>query len=364
MTAPDQPLHRTPLHQTLRELVDIPSVTGNEGRICTAIAERLMPTWGLDGVARIGNALVVGRRRGRPLVSLYGHIDTVPEQANGVAVIDGDTMHGLGTTDMKGGVAVMIHLLEDPAVADGPFDVVGVFFDKEEGPAHENGLEQVLDRVPWLEESELAVVLEPTGLALELGCSGALNADVTFRGVAAHSARPWLGENAITKAGAWLATLHGRPPELVIIDGLEFREVFSVTRAAGGVANNVIPASFTLNLNYRFPPIYTLAEAEVRLREVTASADEVAITDRAPAGSVPEAAPLVDALRGVLDTDVAGKQGWTDVARLTARGVPAVNYGPGDPALAHRSDERVSLTNVDRAFDRLRAFLMRSGPTG
>ena len=353
----------TALRETLVELVDTPSVTGNEGRICTAIAERLMATWELDGVVRVGNSLVVGRRTGRPLVTLYGHIDTVPEQGNGAARIGGDRMHGLGTTDMKGGVAVMIHLLEDPAVLAGPYDVVGVFYDKEEGPAHENGLEQVLERVPWLEEAALAVILEPTDLALELGCNGAMNADVVFRGVAAHSARPWLGENAVTKAGAWLAALHQREPEVVTVGGLEFREVFSVTTASGGIANNVIPSEFTVNLNYRFPPVYGLDEAEQRLRQVAEAADEITVTDRAAAGTVAAGVAIVDLLGETLHAPVAAKQGWTDVARLTARGVPAVNYGPGDAALAHRADESVSLANVDVAFDRLRTFLSGAAAT-
>jgi succinyl-diaminopimelate desuccinylase len=346
-----------PLHHTLTELVDTRSPTGQEGRICTAIAERLMSTWHLEGVVRVGNSLVVGLRTGRPLVSLYGHIDTVPEQGNGAARIDGDVMYGLGTTDMKAGLAVMMHLLEDPDVRNGPYDLVGVFYDKEEGPADENGLEEVLDRVPWLTSSALAVVMEPTANQLELGCNGAINADVVFRGKAAHSARPWLGENAITKAGPWLAELHARPPTAVILHGLEYREVFSVTRAVGGIANNVLPASFTANLNYRFPPIYTLEQAEARLRDVAGVADEVIIKDRAPAGTIPEGNPLLAALEAALETELAAKQGWTDVARLTTHGIPAVNYGPGVPDLAHQEGEHVPLANLDESFTKLKGFL-------
>lgn len=345
------------LHDTLAEIVGIPSVTGSEGRLCTAIAERMMPTWTLDGVSRIGNSLLVGRMTGRSLITLYGHIDTVPVQGNAEVRIEDGRMFGVGTTDMKAGVAVMMHLLEDPAVIGGPYDVVGVFYDKEEGAAHENGLDDVLLRAPWLEKSDLAIVLEPTDLKLELGCNGLLNADVVFTGQAAHSARPWMGENAVTKAGAWLQELHERPPSVVEIHGLEYREVFSVTRAHGGIANNVIPAEFRVNLNHRFPPIYTLDEAEARLREVAAPADEVLITDRAPAGAVPEGNVHLARLERVLATATAAKQGWTDVARLTEHGVPAVNYGPGDPALAHKENESVVLANLDVAFDRLRVFL-------
>ncbi len=347
----------TPLEETLATLVDIPSETGQEGRICTAIAERMLPTYELIGVRRIGNSLVVGRRGGRPLVTMYGHLDTVPEQGNGTARIEGPLMHGLGTTDMKGGLAVMIHLLEDKAVQMGPFDVIGVFYDMEEGPADDNGLEEVLLRNPWLVESQLGVVMEPTDLKLELGCNGAMNADVVFTGKAAHSARPWMGENAITKAGAWLDRLHAMAPELVVLHGLEYREVFSVTKASGGIANNVLPAAFTLNLNYRFPPIYDLQQAESRLLEVAAGADEIRIKDKAPAGKIPEGNELLERLEGLVGGDIAAKQGWTDVARLSAHGIPAVNYGPGQPLLAHQAEESIPLANLATAYDTMYEFL-------
>ena len=347
-----------PVHETLQWLVNIPSVTGNEGRIATAIAERLLPTWSLASVARIGNSLVVGEPSGRPMIVMYGHTDTVPEQGNATARIAGDRMYGLGTSDMKAGVAVMIHLLEDETIRDGPFDVIGVFYDKEEGPAAENGLEEVLDRVDWLAAAKLAIVMEPTDLQLELGCNGVLNADVIFRGKSAHSARPWLGENAVTKAGEWLAELHAMEPKLVVIDGLEYREVFSVTRAGGGIANNVLPAEFVINLNYRFPPIYDLDEAEARLPAVAGAADDVRVKDRAPAGAIPEGSPLLARLEELVGGDTVAKQGWTDVARLTAHGIPAVNFGPGQPLLAHQANESVPLANIDRAYEVMRSFLV------
>ena len=346
-----------PVHKTLEWLVNIPSVTGNEGRIATAIAERLLPTWTLTSVARIGNSLVVGEPSGRPMIVMYGHTDTVPEQGNGTARVEGDRMYGLGTSDMKAGVAVMIHLLEDEAIRNGPFDVVGVFYDKEEGPSAENGLEEVLDRVDWLAAAKLAIVMEPTDLQLELGCNGVLNADIIFRGKSAHSARPWLGENAVTKAGEWLAELHAREPKLVVIEGLEYREVFSVTRASGGIANNIIPPEFVINLNHRFPPLYDLAEAESRLRTVAAAADEIVIKDRAPAGIVPEGNELALELQRITGAERAAKQGWTDVARLSERGIPAVNYGPGEVAQAHQVGENVPLRYLDEALAALGEFL-------
>lgn len=348
----------TELAATLEWLVNIRSVTGSEGRLATAISERLLPIWTLTGVQRFGNSLVVGQRTERPIISLFGHLDTVPEQnGNGVARIEDGRMYGLGTSDMKAGLAVMIHLLEDEGVRTGEYDVVGVFYDREEGPVDENGLEEVLERAPWLVQSEIAVVMEPTDLKLELGCNGTMNADVVFRGKAAHSARPWLGDNAVTKAGAWLADLHAREPRKETIAGLEYREVFTITRADGGIANNIVPAEFRLNLNYRFPPSLTIEDAGRRLREIAAPADEVVIRDAAPAGDVPEGNKHLLRFESLLGGERRSKQGWTDVARLTALGIPAVNYGPGDPSLAHQADESVPLANLDVAFRVLRYFL-------
>jgi succinyl-diaminopimelate desuccinylase len=232
-----------------------------------------------------------------------------------------------------------------------------VFYDKEEGPAHENGLEDVLDAVPWLGVAEFAVVLEPTDLQLELGCQGAMNATVSFDGVAAHSARPWLGENAISKAVPWLADLAAMEPAEVLVKGLRFLETFNVTMARGGVARNVIPGRFDLNLNYRFPPDRTLEQAEARLREVASAADEVEIVDRAPPAPIPEGNPHLDRLAAVSGAVRNGKQAWTDVARLAARGIPAVNYGPGETAEAHRATESVAAGSLDTAFEALRRFL-------
>ncbi|MEA2023231.1 MAG: succinyl-diaminopimelate desuccinylase [Actinomycetota bacterium] len=342
------------LADTLVELINIPSVIGDEEEITTAIEFRLAAA---QPVNRLGNALVVGVPTGRPIVALYGHTDTVPEQDNATASVHGHRIYGLGASDMKAGLAVMIHLLETREIIDGPYDVVGVFYDKEEGPSAENGLEDVLNAVPWLDDAEFSIVLEPTDLNLELGCNGAMNADIVFNGHAAHSARPWLGENAVTKAGAWLAEMHDRRPEPVEIAGLEYREVFSVTKASGGIANNVLPARFTLNLNYRFPPIYDLDEAEARLREVASAADEVLITDRASAGTIPEGNPHLARLEELVGGAKTAKQGWTDVARLTGRGIPAVNYGPGEVAQAHQVTESVPTENLEIVFDVLHRFL-------
>ncbi len=345
------------LVETLTTLVDIRSVVGDEGRLCTALATRLLPSWGQQHVQRVGNSLVVGQRTGRPMLLLVGHIDTVPEQGQSEAHLADGRLHGLGASDMKAGISIMVHLLEDPAVRMGPYDVVGVFYDKEEGPADENGLEPVLQDMDWLSEAQFAVVLEPTDLEVQLGCLGVINATIRFLGRSAHSARPWLGENAVTKAGAWLDALHRMEPRPVTVAGLEFKEVFSVTGASGGVARNVVPPSFDVDLNYRFPPGYSLEEAEQRLRGVAADGDELVIVDRAPAAPIPDDNVHLDRLLAVTGAARTSKQAWTDVARLAAHGIPAVNYGPGETAQAHQVDESVPVANLDIGFQALRSFL-------
>lgn len=348
------------LADTLAWLVDIPSVTGEEGPLCDALAGRLSGACPGGEVRRRGNSLVAGPRTGRPLVLLVGHIDTVPAQGQGPARMEGGRLWGLGASDMKSGAAVMVHLLEDPAVRNGPYDVVGVFYDAEEGPFDQNGLGPVLEGFPWLAEACFAVVMEPTDLELQLGCQGVVNASVRFEGKAAHSARPWLGENAVTKAGAWLAGLHGRAPDPLETGGLTFYEVFSVTRAGGGVAHNVIPASFELNLNYRFAPHRSRAAVLSRLAEITEGADTVEIREVVDGAPVPEGNPFLERLTQISKAPVTPKQAWTDVARLAAHGIPAVNYGPGETAQAHQAEESVPLANLGVAHEAVRRFLIEA----
>lgn len=342
------------LADTTAWLVDIPSVTGDEVAIVEAIAGRLA---GMDE-HRLGRSLIVGRPTGAPMILLVGHLDTVPSQGQGPARVEDGVLHGLGAADMKGGLAVMIHLLEDPEVVAGPYSVVGVFYDAEEGPMDRNGLGPLLEEIPWLTEAEFAVVLEPSDGQIQVGCNGSINATVSFTGKSAHSARPWWGENAITKAGEWLAAMHRREPELHSIDGLEYREVMSVTTASGGIARNVIPDRFDLNLNYRFSPRRTGDEAVAVLHDVCRGADEVEIVDVAPSGPVHVSHPFVSELRSAAGTELAAKQGWTDVARFGQVGVPAVNFGPGRASEAHQKDEFVAIAEIEATFAALRRVLV------
>lgn len=336
------------LTDTVAWLVGIPSPTGEEAAIRDAIAARL------DGFPQqaMGESLVVGSP-GPGKVLLVGHIDTVPQQGDLGPRVDGDRIHGLGSTDMKGGVGVMVHLVEELGIER----LAAVFYAGEEGPVSGNQLTAILDGVPGMGEVEAAVVLEPTSLAIEAGCNGAINARASFVGVAAHSARPWAGENAVTKSASFLADLHDRPPQDHQVAGLTFREVISVTRATGGVANNVIPGRFDLNINYRFAPDRTVEEAQAYLREVCGNADEFEIVDVAPAATPSAGHPFFQALASVSGGGVSAKQGWTDVAQLAARGIPAVNFGPGESELAHKPGESVRISDLTGAFRALAEVL-------
>jgi len=342
---------------TLRWLVDIPSVTGDEAGICAALAGRLAPT----GVRqrRVGNTLVVGEPDDRPMLLLVGHIDTVPNQGQGEAYVEDGRMFGLGTSDMKSGVAVMTHILEDRALRGSAYNLIGVYYDAEEGPAADNGLIPTIAEVGWLADAAFAIVLEPTDMQLQLGCLGSLNAIVRFDGVAAHSARPWFGDNAITKAGAFLTELHTRAPVEVEVGGLVFKEVMTVTRAGGGVADNIVPASFELNLNYRHAPDKTAAEAEAVLQSTASAADSIEVVGVAKAAPVLSDHPILRDLAAATRAELAPKQAWTDVARFAEIGVPAVNYGPGETAQAHQLAESVPLANLDGALRGLSEFLNR-----
>lgn len=335
--------------ETLAWLVDIPSETGNETAIREAIADRLAGAT----LTRISRSLIVGEP-GPGKVLLVGHTDTVPLQGHVGARVEGGRLHGLGSTDMKGGLAVMVHLLED----HGTDRLVGVFYAGEEGPMSGNDLGPMLDEIPGLLASDAGVVMEPTNREVHAGCQGSVNATVSFVGEAAHSARPWLGENAISKAGGFLNAMHGRAPEPRVVEGLEFKEVISVTRANGGVANNVIPSAFSMNVNYRFSPDRSIPEAVAHLEAVCSDADEFDVADAAPAALPSVDHPLFESLIRNSGGVVKSKQGWTDVAQLAARGVPAINFGPGETSLAHKPGESVDLTDLDWAYDSLARTLL------
>jgi succinyl-diaminopimelate desuccinylase len=341
----------------LATLVDIPSVTGNEAAIAAFVEQRLHVR-GAGEVTRSGNGVIWrSPRRGRPLVVLAGHIDTVPPQGNETARREGGNLFGLGTTDMKAGVAVMLALAEtlDPNALR--CELACVFYDAEEGPAAANGLGRILPANPWLRDAAVAIVLEPTDLGVELGCNGILNVEVRVPGVSAHAARPWLGRNAVGEGAAWLAEITRYPVTPVSVLGLEYRETLQVTTLRAGRARNVVPDEMVVNLNHRFTPGTTVEQASAKLRRLVPEGFGFEVVDAAPAGRVALDQPIVAEFVRRAGARVGGKQGWTDVARFSAAGIPAFNYGPGLADLCHRADEHCPIANLGVVYDTLARFL-------
>ncbi|HEU4657050.1 MAG TPA: succinyl-diaminopimelate desuccinylase [Capillimicrobium sp.] len=334
------------------ELVDVPSESGDEA----ALAAHVLAVLRAGGVAcrdAADTCVLAGttERGGRPLVLLAGHLDTVPAQGNRPGRIDRDAVHGLGASDMKGALAVMMELALALAGRETALDVGFVFFGREELPFRDSALTPLLAREAGLRTADLAVVMEPTANALQLGCLGNLNATWTFTGRAGHSARPWLADNAVHRAAAAVHALAQVPHEVHELAGLRYTEVVSVTRLEGGIARNVIPGEAVAHVNYRYPPGRSAEEAEARLREWCAIDGTLEIVGNAPSGPVPGDNALVEALRAAGADPVEAKQAWTPVAEFGLAGVDAVNFGPGDPAFAHAADERVDAAALARSYE-------------
>ena len=339
-------------------LVDIPSVSREEQAITTWIAERVAASAHLGIVHRQDDAIVFGPAAGgRPDVVLAGHSDTVPEQGNLPGRLEDGFVHGLGSSDMKGSLAVMLALAEELRRWAPALSPLFVIFGREEVSIQESVLAGLFDACPAILEARLAVMMEPTGNALHAGCLGNVQAELEFQGVAVHSARPWLGVNAIHEAVRGLAAVVESQPQDVDLGGLRFREVLSVTQIEGGIANNVVPDRAVCGLNFRYGGHRSPAGAEARLRELVGPAGELRILNLAPAAPVALDNPLTQRLLAAGDLAVAPKQAWTPVAEFAARGLAAVNFGPGDPELAHRRDERVSVEAMEATLSVLCRFL-------
>ncbi|MET9336911.1 MULTISPECIES: succinyl-diaminopimelate desuccinylase [unclassified Nonomuraea] len=324
-------------------IVDIESVSGNEKVLADAVEEALrrLPHLTVD---RSGETVVARTNLGRPeRVLIAGHLDTVPTAGNLPSRIEGDLLYGCGTSDMKAGVAVALKLA---ALLPAPNrDVTYVFYDCEEVEAERNGLTRVSrDHADWL-AADFAVLMEPTDGVIEGGCQGTLRADITTRGRRAHSARSWLGVNAIHALEPILARLTTYEARQPVVDGLQYHEGLNAVSVRGGVAGNVIPDQAVVTVNFRFAPDLSLAQAEEHVREVF-DRFEVAITDGAPAARPGLTHPVAAAFVSAVGGTPRAKLGWTDVARFSALGVPAVNYGPGDPNLAHQQGEYASLSQI------------------
>ena len=350
-----------------RAVCDIPSVSGDERRLADAVERALRAEPHLE-VLRDGDAVMARTSLGRAeRVVIAGHLDTVPIAANlptelrTVTATDGSTsveLWGRGTVDMKGGVAVQLALAA--TVPEPTRDVTWVFYDNEEIAAVHNGLARLMRNPPdWL-RADFAVLCEPTVAAIEGGCNGTLRAEVRIPGRTAHSGRSWLGVNAVHGAAPVLQRLTDYVARAVEVDGLTYREGLNAVAIRGGIAGNMIPDECVVTVNYRFAPAIDLAEAEAHVREVFAGYD-VQVTDGAPGARPgldhPAAAAFAEAVAGLTGRPPAAKLGWTDVARFSALGVPAVNFGPGDPTLAHADDERCPVDQIRECLTGLRSWL-------
>ncbi|MEU7056342.1 succinyl-diaminopimelate desuccinylase [Streptomyces sp. NPDC046197] len=335
-----------------RALVDIPSESGQEAPLADAVEAALRTLPGLT-VERIGNSVVARTSLGHSRRALVaGHLDTVPAAGNLPSRLDGGRVHGLGACDMKGGVAVALRLA---ATVPAPTrDLTYVFYECEEVEGDRNGLHRIATERPDLLRADLAILMEPSDAGVEAGCQGVLTADITVRGARAHTARAWMGVNAAHAAAPVLQRLADHTPERVVIDGLEYREGLGAVAVRAGVAGNVVPDECVVTVNARFAPSRCPEEAEAYVRGLFPEY-EVRVTE-AVAGALPRldrVAELVDAL----GARPRPKLGWTDVARFAALGTPALNYGPGDPSLAHTAGEYVPVEHLVECEERLRTWL-------
>ena len=338
-------------------LVDIPSESRDEARLADEVEAALRAQTSGFEIMRNGNAVLARTRRERPSrVLLAGHLDTVPVAGNLPSRRENGELYGCGAADMKSGDAVFLHLAA--TVAEPVHDLTLVLYDCEEIEAAANGLGRIERELPdWL-SADVAILGEPTAGYIEAGCQGTLRVVISATGTRAHSARSWLGDNAIHKLGAVLDRMAGYAARTVDIDGCAYREGLSAVRIDGGVAGNVIPDAASVTVNFRFAPDRSVAAALEHVRDLFDDLDvSIEQTDAAegalPGLSQPAAKALVEAAGG----RVRAKYGWTDVARFAALGIPAVNFGPGDPNLAHRRDERVPVANITAAVEMLRRYL-------
>lgn len=341
-----------------RAVVDVPSESGHEAALADLV-ERALRAHAHLRVDRDGDTVIARTDLDRPRrVVVAGHLDTVPVAGNVRSRVEDGVVWGRGTVDMKAGVAVMLSLaaaLDEPTT-----DVTWVFYDHEEVAAELNGLGRVATAHPdWL-TADFAVLGEPTDGGVEGGCNGTLRAEVVVPGVAAHSARAWTGVNAIHRAGEVLRRLEAYRPATVTVDGLDYREGLHAVLITGGTASNVIPDRCVVTVNYRFAPSRSVDEAAAHVRDVLDGFD-VRVVDAAagarPGLDDPAARGFVDAVLGATGRAPVAKLGWTDVARFAALGIPAVNFGPGDPLLAHTADERCPVAQIEQVHAALRAWL-------
>ena len=341
------------------ELIDIASVSYNEAVIADHIEARLRAVPALT-VSRVGDNVVARTDLGRSQrVLIGGHSDTVPPNDNATARIDGDVLWGLGAADMKSALAVMLELAAD--VHEPAVDITWLFYAREEVRIADSGLRELFEVSPELLAADVALLGEPTGGEVEAGCQGSMRVAVTLAGARAHTARPWMGVNAIHRLGSLLTLVDAYEPRTPVIDGCQFRESLQAVAVGGGVAGNVVPDRADLTLGYRYAPDRDVEAAEAALREMLApvlgEGDLFERTEYSPAALPGLGHPVLQRLIGEHGLTVRAKLGWTDVAFFAERGIPAANFGPGDSTLAHTAEERVERAAVESYRHCLEALL-------
>ncbi len=348
------------LLQATADLVNIPSVSHHEGPLVDHIEARLRAVVGLH-VERLGMNLVARTMLGKSQrLVLAGHTDTVPVNDNATALIDGDVLHGLGSADMKGGLAVFLHILE--TVPNPTVDLTGVFYECEEVASIHNGLKKLFVERPDLLQCDAAILGEPTQAKIEAGCQGTMRVVLRLGGARAHTARPWMGRNAIHRLAVVLTRIEADLGRRPVIDGCEFRESLQVVNVAGGVSGNVVPDRVELTINHRFAPDRTSEQALEHIKSVIGSDilgddAECELVDLGPATPPSLTHPLLAELRSLVGEAPTAKLGWTDVAFFSAQGIPATNFGPGDPTIAHTKGEHVNRHEIERAASVLRSLV-------
>ena len=335
-------------------LVDAPSESFHEASLADAVERALAPMPHLV-VTRTGNTIVARTELGRAeRIVIGGHLDTVPANGNLPHTTNGGRVYGLGACDMKGGVAIALRLAAQLAEPD--YDITYLFYECEEVSSEHNGLAKIMASAPELLQGDFAILMEPSNARVEAGCQGSLRVEVSATGERAHSARSWMGVNAIHNSAEILDRLNRYQPRQVEIDGLTYREGLNAVLISGGVAGNVIPDQCVVTINYRYAPNREPEEAVAHVVEVFDGFD-VVVDDNAP-GALPGLSdPAVAKFIDILGEEPHPKFGWTDVARFSALGIPALNFGPGDPSLAHTKDEFVPIAELHRCEDALRTWL-------
>ncbi len=343
----------------LKELVEIPSVIGNEKEIADYTENFLKKFFPTERLIRYNNSLIAfdDFDPNKKTLAFIGHLDTVPGVNEFTGQIIDGKLFGLGASDMKAGLAVMMGLIEYFHDKERKFNTIYVFYEKEEGPYVDNGLQPLLDNFDIIQKADLAFALEPTNNKIQVGCLGTMHASIIFEGKRAHSARPWQGENAIHKAADFLKRLADFGYREYEFDGMKFVEVMNATMVEFSGGRNIIPDKFIINVNYRFAPGKSIENAKEEILKLVNNEAKVEFTDLCPSGAVCLNNPILSELINKFNLPVEAKQAWTDVARLSLYGIDAVNFGPGNAEQAHKKNEYVELSNVEKSFNIFKDFL-------